>query len=260
MHGVSDVQITAENISTLQDIVTNYASRSLRTIGLLYRDFENWPPEDVRTIDDDESEVDVDDFLKDLVFLAIVGIQDPLRDDVIGAVQDCQKAGIIVRMVTGDNVWTARAIAKECGILSSDGLVMEGSDFRALSESQAVEMIPHLQVLARSSSEDKRVLVTLLKKLGHIVAVTGDGTNDAPALAAADIGLSMGISGTEIAKEAASIILMDDNFSSIVKAIMWGRAINDAVRKFLQVRFISVLWYSSAYFSTSFKLPSPLPA
>src|SRR5262249_54756070 len=101
MHGVSDVQITAENISTLQDIVTNYASRSLRTIGLLYRDFEKWPLEDVRTTDDDEIEVDVDDFLKDLVFLAVVAIQDPLRDDVIGAVQDCQKAGIIVRMVTG---------------------------------------------------------------------------------------------------------------------------------------------------------------
>ena len=260
MHGMSDVQITTEHVNTLQDIVTSYASRSLRTIGLLYRDFEKWPPDDLRITDDDESEVVVDDFLNDLVFLAVVAIQDPLRDDVIKAVQDCQRAGIIVRMITGDNMWTAKAIAKESGILSSDGIVMEGSEFRALSESQAVEIVPRLQVLARSTSEDKRVLVALLKNVGHVVAVTGDGTNDAPALAAADIGLSMGISGTEIAKEAASIILMDDNFSSIVKAIMWGRAINDAIRKFLQVRFISVLWPSSAHFFTSFKSPSPLPA
>jgi len=259
IHGVSDVPITTEHISALQNIVTSYASRSLRTIALLYRDFDKWPPDDARTVDKDSGEVAVDDVLKDLVFLAVVGIQDPLRDDVIEAVQACRRAGITVRMVTGDNVWTARAIARESGILLPDELVMEGSEFRALSESEAAEKIPHLRVLARSSSEDKRLLVTLLKNRGEVVAVTGDGTNDAPALAAADIGFSMGISGTEIAREAASIILMDDNFSSIVKAIMWGRAINDAVRKFLQVRFFSVLRFSYAHFSASFKSPSPLP-
>jgi Ca2+-transporting ATPase len=138
-------------------------------------------------------------------------------------------------MVTGDNILTAEAIAKECGILGPNGTVMEGKEFRNLSRTQMDTALPQLRVIARASPEDKRLLVTALKDLGDVVAVTGDGTNDTLALAAADIGFSMGISGTEVAKEAAAIILMDDNFASIVKAIMWGRAINDAVKKFLQV-------------------------
>jgi P-type Ca2+ transporter type 2C len=112
---------------------------------------------------------------------------------------------------------------------------LDGIAFRALGPMEMRGIIPRLQVLARASPQDKLTLVQMLKSLGEVVAVTGDGTNDAPALAAADIGVSMGISGTEVAKEAASIILMEDNFASIVKAIAWGRAVNDAVRKFLQV-------------------------
>jgi Ca2+-transporting ATPase len=111
---------------------------------------------------------------------------------------------------------------------------MEGPTFRNLGEAEMNEILPNLQVLARSSPEDKRILVTRLRALGEIVAVTGDGTNDGPALKAADIGFSMGIAGTEVAKEASAIILMDDNFASILTALMWGRAVNDAVRKFLQ--------------------------
>lgn len=111
---------------------------------------------------------------------------------------------------------------------------MEGPFFRSLTKSVRMEAVPHLQVLARSSPEDKKLLVETLQELGEIVGVTGDGTNDGPALKTADVGFSMGIAGTEVAKEASDIILMDDNFSSIVKAIMWGRCVNDAVRKFLQ--------------------------
>lgn len=111
---------------------------------------------------------------------------------------------------------------------------MEGPTFRKLSKRQMDQVIPSLQVLARSSPEDKRILVKRLKAIGETVAVTGDGTNDAPALKGADVGFSMGIAGTEVAKEASAIILMDDNFASIVKAMMWGRAVNDAVKKFLQ--------------------------
>ncbi|KAK5712502.1 plasma membrane calcium [Elasticomyces elasticus] len=136
-------------------------------------------------------------------------------------------------MVTGDNAVTAKAIATDCKIYT-DGIVMEGLVFRNLPEEQFAATLPKLQVLARSSPEDKRILVTRLRAMCEIVAVTGDGTNDGPALKAADIGFSMGIAGTEVAKEASAIILMDDNFSSILTALMWGRAVNDAVRKFLQ--------------------------
>lgn len=113
---------------------------------------------------------------------------------------------------------------------------MEGPEFRKLTEKQMDAIIPRLQVLARSSPDDKRMLVKHLKRLGETVAVTGDGTNDGPALTSADVGFSMGISGTELAREASSIILLDDNFKSIVTAMAWGRAVNDAVAKFLQVR------------------------
>ncbi|KAK4695948.1 hypothetical protein P7C71_g1894, partial [Lecanoromycetidae sp. Uapishka_2] len=164
----------------------------------------------------------------------IVGIQDPLRDGVTKAVRKCQDAGIKVRMVTGDNLTTASAIATQCGIKTEGGLVLEGPKFRQMSDREMDERIPRLEVLARSSPEDKRILVARLKHLGETVAVTGDGTNDGPALKTADVGFSMGIAGTEVAKEASAIILMDDNFSSIVSAIMWGRSVNDAVAKFLQ--------------------------
>ena len=235
--GVWNTELTADNAGFLNWIITSYASHSLRTISLVYRDFEQWPPAGARILDD--GEVVFEDMLQDLVFFSIVGIRDPLREGAKEAVQACHKAGAVVRMVTGDNILTAKAIAKECGILSTTttriDIAMEGSDFRALSTKEMDRIIPNLKVIARSSPGDKQILVTRLQEIGEIVAVTGDGTNDAPALVAADIGLSMGISGTEIAREASSIVLMDDNFSSIVKAIMWGRAVNDAVKKFLQV-------------------------
>ena len=134
----------------------------------------------------------------------------------------------------GDNINTATSIATSCGIKTPTGLVMEGPQFRKLPAEEMTKVIPRLQVLARSSPDDKRILVQHLKTLGETVAVTGDGTNDGPALKAADVGFSMGLSGTEIAKEASAIILLDDNFKSIVTAIAWGRSVNDAVAKFLQ--------------------------
>jgi Ca2+-transporting ATPase len=175
--------------------------------------------------------------MHDMTFIGVVGIKDPLREGVPQAVEDSRKAGVTVRMVTGDNMVTAKSIAAECGIYTPEtgGIAMEGPDFRKMTEAEMDAAIPRLQVLARSSPEDKQALVKRLKALGETVAVTGDGTNDAPALTAADVGFSMGIAGTDVAKEASSIVLMDDNFSSIVKAIMWGRAVNDAVKKFLQV-------------------------
>ena len=232
---VSDRAITPDNVDALTGVIKSYASRSLRTIGLVYRDFEEWPPKGVQAEADNPRQGVFDKVMQDMVFLGVVGIQDPLREGVPAAVRACKDAGVFVRMVTGDNILTAKAIAEECGIYTPGGLVMEGPEFRRLSEAQMDQIIPKLQVLARSSPADKQILVKRLRALGETVAVTGDGTNDAPALKAADVGFSMGIAGTEVAKEASAIILMDDNFASIVKAIMWGRAVNDSVKKFLQV-------------------------
>jgi len=214
--------------------INNFATQSLRTIAMLYKDFQEWPPAGVRAQHDDASAAVFEDIFHDMTLLGVLGIQDPLRHGVSKAVKQCQNAGVVVRMVTGDNVITARAIAKQCGILTDDGVVMTGPEFRQLPDDQMDSMLPRLQVLARSSPDDKHILVSHLKTLGETVAVTGDGTNDGPALKMADVGFSMGITGTEVAKEASAIILMDDNFSSIVKAIMWGRSVNDAVAKFLQ--------------------------
>ena len=235
-----DTMFTEQDASTVMRLIKSYAGRSLRTIGLIYRDFESWPPRGVPTEETERRHAKFDRVFKDMTFLSLVGIQDPLRPGVTQAVQDCISAGVFVRMVTGDNLMTAKAIATECGIFTKGGVAMEGPVFRKLSQAQMNQIVPRLQVLARSSPEDKQILVKHLKKMGETVAVTGDGTNDAPALKAADVGFSMGIAGTEVAKEASAIILMDDNFASIVKAISWGRTVNDAVKKFLQVRSIGV--------------------
>ncbi|KAF9565395.1 calcium-translocating P-type ATPase [Agrocybe pediades] len=222
-------ELALENISRT---IIFYANQTLRTIALCYRDFPSWPP--AGTQRDENDDVPFEDLARDLTLIGIVGIEDPLRPGVQEAVAKCHRAGVTVKMCTGDNVLTARSIATQCGIFTKGGIIMEGPVFRQLSQAEMIEIVPRLQVLARSSPEDKKILVETLKKIGEVVGVTGDGTNDGPALKTANVGFSMGIAGTEVAKEASDIILMDDNFSSIVKAIMWGRCVNDAVRKFLQ--------------------------
>jgi Ca2+-transporting ATPase len=204
--------------------IVDFTNDALRTICLAYRDITT----------DEFNKLGDEPPLNDLVLLGLVGIQDPLRPGVKESVEAFRKAGVFVRMITGDNVVTARAIARDAGILTNGGISMEGPEFRKLTPEQLDEKVPRLQVLARSSPTDKTIIVKWLKKNDEVVAVTGDGTNDGPALKLADVGFSMGIAGTEVAKEASSIILMDDNFSSIVKALKWGRAVNDSVRKFLQ--------------------------
>eukprot|EP01121_Diplochlamys_sp_Union-15-3_P013197 TRINITY_DN4057_c0_g1_i5.p1 TRINITY_DN4057_c0_g1~~TRINITY_DN4057_c0_g1_i5.p1 ORF type:complete len:646 (-),score=121.13 TRINITY_DN4057_c0_g1_i5:46-1914(-) len=214
-------KLDGDMLNDLYDKIDEMAGHALRTIGVAYRDFdevEEWPepPE------------------KDLTLIAIIGIEDPLRPEVPEAVATCQRAGIFVRMVTGDNIKTAKKIAEECGILTEGGIAMEGPAFRKLKEEEIDEILPRLQVLARSSPQDKYNLVHRLRVNGEVVAVTGDGTNDAPALKEADVGLSMGIAGTEVAQMASDIIILDDNFASIVKSVLWGRTVFDNIKKFLQ--------------------------
>ncbi|KAH9025691.1 calcium-translocating P-type ATPase [Lactarius deliciosus] len=235
-------EMEEDNIS---HTIVFYASQALRTIALCYRDSPYWPPQGTQLLGKDEASksVDYNDLTTNLTLICIAAIKDPLRTGVREAVANCGKAGVRVKMCTGDNVLTARSIAQQCGIYAPGGIVMEGPRFRTLSPGVMKAIVPRLQVLARSSPEDKRILVKTLKELGEVVGVTGAGTDDGPVLKAAHVGFSMGIAGVELAKEASDIILIDDNFSSIFKAILWGRCANDSVRKFLQFQI-------SAHFTT----------
>jgi Ca2+-transporting ATPase len=171
----------------------------------------------------------------DLVFDGWVGIRDPLRDDVKESVRQCRAAGIEVKMITGDTIETARAIGREIGLLDSpDALALTHDEFAALSDEEVSERLPRLRVLARARPLDKDRLVRLLQARNEVVAMTGDGTNDAAALRKADVGLAMGISGTEVAKEASKIVLLDDAFSTIVRGVQWGRALYENIQRFIQ--------------------------
>jgi len=236
---------SGQKASIAKHAINTMANEALRTIALAYRDYDQTACAEKHTTvcyPDSESKGsgDCPALEAGLILLGIVGIQDPVRPEVPAAVKSCQEAGIVVRMVTGDNISTAIAIAKNCHIYNPEtkGLAVEGPDFR---ERVAVEKMdyfrrvgPRIVVMARSAPTDKHLLVTHLMDHGQVVAVTGDGTNDGPALKKANVGFAMGIAGTDVAKQACDIILMDDNFTSIVKAVQWGRNVYDAIRKFLQ--------------------------
>ena len=167
--------------------------------------------------------------------LAIFAISDPLRKEVPAAIRQCNEAGIDVKIVTGDTVATAMEIARQIGM--SDGLTITGAEFAALSDEEAMECIKDLKVMSRARPTDKQRLVSLLQQCGEVVAVTGDGTNDAPALNRAHVGLSLG-SGTSVAKQASDITLIDDSFNSIVHAVMWGRSLYKNIQRFLFFQLI----------------------
>lgn len=220
-------EVYAMEQGTLGGVINAFAEDALRTLSLAYKDLSprevpNGPFPDDFAIPD-----------SNFTLLTIVGIKDPLRSTVTASVKLCQSAGIMVRMVTGDNITTAKAIARECGILT-DGEAIEGPVFRNLDPAQIKALLPRLQVMARSSPEDKHTLVRELRAMGEVVAVTGDGTNDAPALKLSDIGLAMGIAGTEVAKESADIVILDDNFATIVQVAKWGRSVYNNIQKFVQ--------------------------
>ncbi|KAM8925284.1 plasma membrane calcium-transporting ATPase 2 isoform 9-T9 [Lycaon pictus] len=247
----------------VKKVIEPMACDGLRTICVAYRDFPSSPEPDW----DNEN-----DILNDLTCICVVGIEDPVPE----AIRKCQRAGITVRMVTGDNINTARAIAIKCGIIhpGEDFLCLEGKEFnrrirneKGEIEQERIDKIwPKLRVLARSSPTDKHTLVKGIIDSTHteqrqVVAVTGDGTNDGPALKKADVGFAMGIAGTDVAKEASDIILTDDNFSSIVKAVMWGRNVYDSISKFLQFQLtVNVVAVIVAFTGACITQDSPLKA
>ncbi|KAK3414940.1 hypothetical protein EUGRSUZ_H00511, partial [Eucalyptus grandis] len=214
-----------------EQIIQGMAASSLRCIALAHRQVSEeaiLEREDGKKIEEDS-----------LTLLGLVGIKDPCRPGVKSAVQACQDAGVNIKMITGDNIFTAKAIAAECGILrpgddASNEAIVEGADFRNYTPEERLRRVEKIRVMARSSPFDKLLMVQCLKQKGHVVAVTGDGTNDAPALKEADIGLSMGIQGTEVAKESSDIVILDDNFASVATVLQWGRCVYNNIQKFIQ--------------------------
>ncbi|KAG8183112.1 hypothetical protein JTE90_024422 [Oedothorax gibbosus] len=263
----------------VKNVIEPMACNGLRTIGIAYKDFvpgdSNINPNQERC----DGEPDWEDetaIVQNLTCICIVGIEDPVRPEVPEAIRQCQKAGITVRMVTGDNINTARSISQKCGIIrpQDDFLVLEGKEFNArirdangeVQQHLLDKVWPRLRVLARSSPTDKYTLVkgiidSKLHANREVVAVTGDGTNDGPALKKADVGFAMGIAGTDVAKEASDIILTDDNFTSIVKAVMWGRNVYDSIAKFLQFQLtVNVVAVIVAFVGACAIEDSPLKA
>jgi P-type Ca2+ transporter type 2C len=189
------------------------------------------------------------DLMTDLTLLAMVGIVDPPRAEAKAAIAECHSAGIQVRMITGDHAVTAAAIGKELGIT---GTALTGAQFKALGDDELMQQLPDIGVVARVAPEDKIRLVDLLQRQSNIVAMTGDGVNDAPALKKADIGVAMGITGTEVSKGAAVMILTDDNFATIVKAVEYGRSIYDNLSKYIRFQMTALVAFIASYLGAAF--------
>ena len=179
--------------------------------------------------DEEQDEVE-----QELIYDGFVVISDPLSPDVYESIRNCRSAGIEVKMLTGDNIRTARAIANELHMLDDDHIAVEAADIEKLTDEELKEALKKIQVIARSTPLVKMRVVKLLKEQGNVVAVTGDGINDAPAIKHADVGISMGIAGTDVTKEASDMVLLDDSFSTIIKAVQWGRGIYENFKRFIQ--------------------------
>ncbi len=226
---LADCETTARPVSEIEARLRDASAQAMRTLGFAHRVLpEGTTPERV-TEWHRAGELE-----RGLNFDGFVGIRDPLRDDVPDAIRECRRAGIAVVMVTGDNAETARAVARDAGLLEPPrDLVLAHADFARMSDEELTAALPRLAVVARAQPLDKYRLVQLFQRAGHVVAMTGDGTNDAPSLRKADVGLAMGLSGTEVAKEASKIVLLDDSFATIAKAVRWGRALYENIQKFI---------------------------
>jgi Ca2+-transporting ATPase len=217
-------KITGEDRTEILKVNESMALQALRNLGFAFKEL----PESVTTIDEKDE--------KDLIFVGIMGMIDPPREEVKDAIGMCKNAGIKVVMVTGDHKLTAMAVAKELDLIGeneSEGKVLTWEELDKMNDEQLAEMVENVAIYARVSPEHKMRIVKAWKSKGYVVAMTGDGVNDAPALKRADIGVAMGITGTEVTKEASDMVLTDDNFASIVKAVKEGREIYGNIKKYL---------------------------
>jgi Ca2+-transporting ATPase len=216
-----EVKLTQAKIAKVLQANEQLASNALRVLAMAYKRL----PSAAEKYEDETIE-------RDLVFVGLEGMIDPPREEAVKANETCRKAGIKTVMITGDHKLTAVAVAKEVGIFKEGDLVLVGAELDKLSDAEFEQEVEKVSVYARVSPEHKLKIINALKKKGHIVAMTGDGVNDAPAVKAADVGVSMGITGTDVTKEASDVILTDDNFATIVKAVEQGRVIYDNIRKY----------------------------
>ena len=219
---LSICDMTAEERTTTEAEIARFQEKACRVIGFAHRVWDSMP------------ELVEHDIENRLVFDGFAAIVDPLRGDVPAAMERCREAGIDIKMLTGDNIITATAIANELGLLDGDYIAIEAKDLDDLSDREFTDKLLKIRVIARSTPTIKMRVVNALKAMGNVVAVTGDGINDAPAIKNADAGIAMGISGTEVTKEASDIVLLDDSFSTIVRAVQWGRGIYENFQRFIQ--------------------------
>lgn len=212
-----------EEALKLYELSESWAKEGIRVLAFAYKFLKHLPqPIDEETVE------------KDLKFMGLAGLMDPPREEVKIAIQECKTAGIIPVMITGDHPATATAIAREIGILDKEGLILTGRELKSMPDDIFLKQVERTLVYARVSPDQKLRIVRALQKKGHFAAMTGDGVNDAPSLRAANIGVAMGINGTDVSKEAAHLVLLDDNFATIVKAVKEGRRIFDNIRRFIK--------------------------
>jgi Ca2+-transporting ATPase len=240
-------KITKKDKDEILKINNEFAEDALRILGLAYRDVSKVRKYDISTVEDD------------LVFVGLVGMIDPAREGVKDAISQCDSAGIRVMMITGDHPTTAKAIARSIGLLRDGDLVLTGSELEKLSDNELERQIEDIRIIARTLPIQKTRIVDILQKKGHVVAMTGDGVNDAPALKKADIGIAMGITGTDVSKEVSKTILVDDNFITIVNGISEGRNIYDRILKSTKYLLsCNVGEVTSVFFAVLFRFPLPL--
>jgi Ca2+-transporting ATPase len=228
VYGTNEEALTSRRKSEVESVIENLAGRALRTIAIAYR-----------PLGANESCKQAFEAERGLTLIGLEGMIDPPRPEVKDSIDECRQAGIKTVMITGDHKITAAAIASQLGILSKQGKVLDGQTLSKLSVAELEEVVDDVDVYARVSPEHKLKIVKALQARGHIVAMTGDGVNDAPAIKAANIGIAMGITGTDVAKEASSLILSDDNFATIKAAIKEGRNIYENIRKFIRYMMAS---------------------
>lgn len=249
--GEKVIELTQTKKAEIMEQIDNFAKEGLRVLGFAYRGLQA----------NELSEATANTIERDLIFVGITAMYDPPRIEVPDAVAVCRKAGIRIVMITGDYQLTALSIAKQVGIVSSnDAEVISGAELTDLTEEQLKDKLVNKEVIfARVNPEQKLRVVNAFKELGNIVAVTGDGVNDAPALRRADIGVAMGLRGTDVARESAEMVLIDDNFASIVYAIEEGRAVFDNIKKFLTYIFAHLVPEGIPFiFFVLFKIPVPI--